>query len=262
MRKSHLLLAVAAVLCYSLLEPFLLEVDETAVEGGIPAWLEGRRMAYVSDIHCGPYYSTEREAALVGMVNGLGADIIFLGGDYILMDRGMIGPCVRELGRLRAPLGVYAVLGNHDNWVGRDETLDALAEANITVLSNRGVRPGPGLWVGGVGDLWTEPADAEAALDGSAEADYRILLSHNPRIVEEGPAAADLILSGHTHGGQLLPVRLIAPYLPGRLRQKMVSGGYRAGNATVLVSDGVGTVFFPLRFLVKPEINVITLKRG
>ena len=266
MKAKYLLLAaltVLAALAYALIEPYLLTVNETTITSpGIPSGYNGKKIAYASDIHCGMYYSTGRVGSLVDRIMSLKPDAILLGGDYVTGSRTNIRPCVRELSRLRAPQGVYAVLGNHDNWADKEESIKALEEAGITVLDNRGARLAPGVWVGGVGDLWTEEQDTDAATNGASAGDYVILLSHNPRITEETDTSnIDLILSGHTHGSQILPVRLISAYLPGRLGQPMTSGLYKVNDTTILVSNGVGTVFIPLRFMVKPEINIITLER-
>ncbi len=263
MKAVYLLLAALAALAYALWEPFLLTVNETTVASpGVPEGFSGKRIAYASDIHCGVFYSTGRVRGLVDRIMSLEPDLIFLGGDYVTGDGGNIQSCVGELGRLRAPFGVYAVLGNHDNWADKDKTVKALLGAGMTVLDNRGARVAPGVWVGGVGDLWTETADVEAATEDASDGDYVILLSHNPRAIEEADTASiDLMLSGHTHGGQILPGRLLSPYLPGRLRQTMTSGRYTVNGTEVIVSKGVGTVFAPVRFMVKPEVNLITLER-
>ena len=139
-----------------------------------------------------------------------------------------IAPGIAELGKLRAKLGRFAVLGNHDNWDGRAETQAALAGAGITEVTNAGAwieRGGARLRVGGVGDLWTDQQDLDAALGDATDRDAVILLSHNPDYVETiADRRVGLVLSGHTHGGQVVVPRFGAPIVPSRYGQKYLHG--------------------------------------
>jgi uncharacterized protein len=257
----------AALLLYSLAEPYWLTVDElTVTDGRLPKAFEGKRIAFASDIHCGPFVSASRVGTLVERMNSLNPDIIVLGGDYTLGSSDNIEPCIAELARLKAPLGVYAVLGNHDTWAGTARTSKALESAGIRVLDNDAVWVASGgsrIRVGGVGDLWTASQDLGPTLEGLQANDFAVLLTHNPHyaeITDISPFA--LVLGGHTHGGQILPVRLLAPYLPERLRQRYVAGLYEEGHAKIAVTNGFGMVFFPVRFMSRPQIMVLSLRSG
>jgi uncharacterized protein len=272
--KRAAIAAVAFVIAYSFVEPYLLRVNEVTVSSSdVPAGFDGKRIMFISDIHCGPFLSLERVQGVVDLSNGMQPDMVLLGGDYITGDGDNIGRCIPALSGLKAPLGVFAVLGNHDNWAGGGKVRDALSASGIRVLDNQAVwiaSSGSRIRVGGVGDMWTEKQDLNPTLEGTVKGDFVLLISHNPQYADDIPAdAVDLMLSGHTHGGQLLPVRLLtyylparllAPYLPFQLRQKYLYGTYETGTTRLIVTDGVGTVFAPVRLMTPPEILVINLK--
>jgi predicted MPP superfamily phosphohydrolase len=173
------------------------------------------------------------------------------------------------LGKLEARLGRYAVLGNHDNLNYRDNrdfqpfSLAALAEAGLTSLNNSGIwleRDGARLRLSGVGDLWTDRQDLDTALGNATLGDAVILLSHNPDFAEIlGDRRVGLVLSGHTHGGQVVLPGLGAPIVPSRYGQKYLHGLVQGPLCQVFVTRGVGTITPPVRFLCRPEIVLITL---
>ena len=257
---------VVLVLVYSLIEPYLVRVNDVTIsDSRVPQKFVGRRIAYLSDIHCGPFLSVERVRQVVDLTNAQKPDIILLGGDYVLGGKGLIRPCVGELAHLQAPLGVYAVLGNHDNWAGHDESVKALEDSGIKVLDNSGVwvaQDDGRIRLAGVGDLWTESSDLKPALGEATAKDYILLLSHNPQYEERADVSGiSLVLSGHTHGGQILPVRLLAPYLPSMLHQRYVAGLYEKGGTRIFVTNGIGMTFLPVRFMSRPEIVIVTLRK-
>ena len=263
--KTVILAILFIVVLWSLTEPYLIQVDNiTVADKGIPKSFNGKRIVYISDMHCGWTFSTDRVESLVNRVNILKPDIIILGGDYIWGRSGNIGECTQPYANLKAPLGLYAVLGNHDNWADRLKTIESLKSAQAVVLDNdaRWIESGGSrIHIGGVGDLWTEEQDIAPTLDGVGADDYVILVSHNPMYVKRLPDdSVDLMLSGHTHGGQIILMRLFAPYLPSRLRQTYMSGVYSVDGTELIVSNGIGTVFAPVRFMAPPQITVITLK--
>ncbi len=231
----------------------------------LPQDFKGKRIVFISDMHCGLYFSVERVREVVEGVNALNPDIVLLGGDYTTRGGDSLGECIDTFSGINAPLGVYGVLGNHDNWGERENTLKFLGEAGVSVLENRGVWVQSGnsrIRVGGVSDLWTGKPDIEPVLDGVEADDFVILLSHNPQYVKEiSYRGVDLVLAGHTHGGQMLPMRFLAPYLPSRLKQEYVFGWHDVGDTRLFVTNGLGTVFFPLRFMAPPEIVLLKLSR-
>jgi predicted MPP superfamily phosphohydrolase len=155
------------------------------------------------------------------------------------------------------------VLGNHDNWDGRAESQAALAEAGITEVTNTGVwieRGGARLRVSGVGDLWTDRQDLGAALGDASDRDAVLLLAHNPDYVETlTDRRVGLVLSGHTHGGQIVLPRYGAPIVPSQYGQKYLQGLVQGPACRVFVTRGVGTVTPPVRFHCRPEVALLTL---
>ncbi len=256
----------ALVVAYAFAEPHWLRVRRlTIADADVPPAFHGVRIAFLSDVHHGPFFSVERVRRVVGIVNDLRPDIILLGGDYVHRDARYIAPVFAELARLRAPLGVFAVAGNHDHWEGIDLTRAEMARAGIANLDNRAVWitiGGDRIKIGGVGDLWEDEQDLAPTLDGVRESDFVILLSHNPDFAERIQSRdIDLMLSGHTHGGQVTLFGLWAAAVPSAYGQKYRSGFVRTGHTLVYVTTGVGTITPPVRFCARPEVVLITLER-
>lgn len=235
----------------------------------LPAAWAGVTIAFLSDIHYGPFVPLAYVRHAVRLTNSLSPDIVALGGDYPHEGRERIAPCVAELAKLRARIGTFAVLGNHDHYFhGRELAQAALRRAGIPELTNRGIwlERGPArerLWLCGVGDFWEDSQDLPAALGETSLRDAVILLSHNPDYVEciRDPRVG-LVLSGHTHGGQVsLPI-IGAPLVPSLYGQKYAHGLVEGPATRVFVSRGVGTVTPPVRLGSPPEVVFITLARA
>ena len=234
-----------------------------------PERLEGLRVAVVSDLHTGAPWVDERKVErVVAKVNAARPDLVALVGDYadptVPLGEPVAPEAVAaELAGLRAPLGVFAVLGNHD-WHHYGERVPrALREAGLEVLENDAVaveHNGEVLWVAGLGDLRERDADVSVALAMVPAGQALIALTHDPDTFPSLRERADVVLAGHTHGGQIgLPIvrRAAAPsrggYTGGEVRE---AGGY------MYVSRGVGTTGLPIRFAAPPEIAVLRLRRG
>jgi uncharacterized protein len=231
---------------------------------GLPREFEGIRVAHLSDFHHGPLVSLARVRGAVRLANSLQPDLVALTGDYIHRGREWVDGCFRELARLKAPLGVFAVLGNHDHYAkAAGHVRAAMGRAGIQELTNRGVnlrRNRGELRLGGVGDLWTEKQDLRTALGRGGRADSAILLSHNPDYAERiRDDRVGLVLSGHTHGGQCVFPLLGAPILPSRYGQKYASGLCRAPVAKVFVTTGIGHSAPPVRINCPAEVALLTL---
>ncbi len=260
-----IILFLILVILYSLYEASTLRIKYITVsDDQIPKGFDGKKIVFISDIHYGLYFSLDRLRDLVEKVNELEPDIILIGGDYTTEREANIEPCIEILQKLSASLGIYSVLGNHDSWGDPFKTTKALENIDIKILTNKAVWIDSGnsrIRVGGVGDLWTDTQDINPTLANTTDEDYVILLTHNPMYIEKIQTnKIDLILSGHTHGGQILPVRLIAPYLPSKLKQRYLSGIYEVKDTKMIVTNGIGTVFIPARLFAPPEIVVINLE--
>ncbi len=223
----------------------------------------GMTVALLADVHHGPFVPLAYIQHVVAMTNALKPDIIVLAGDYVHRHDFYIAPGIEELGKLRSKFGRFAVRGNHDNRRFQPLSRAALSAAKLPDLNNRGVwieRGGARLRICGVGDLWTDHQDLEAALGDATESDAVLLLSHNPDFVETiRDRRVGLVLSGHTHGGQVVVPGYGAPVVPSRYGQKYLYGLVDGPCCPVFVTRGVGTVTPPVRFLCRPEVVLITL---
>lgn len=256
---------------YSYAETYRLEVKHyTLVHQDVPRAFAGLKIALITDVHRSFYFGQARVEELVTKVNALAPDLVVLGGDYIYADLDLESQCFQALGRLQAPLGVYAAPGNHDydpedsGTRSLESLRAAIARTPVVLLRNQGVwlkRGGARLRLGAVADLREDTPDCTPIVQGTRREDLVILVSHNPDYAEQlPPGAVDLVLAGHTHGGQLTFFGLWAPRVPSDYGQKYRTGKVEAPGTTVIVSHGVGTIFPPLRFFARPQVVLITLE--
>ena len=223
----------------------------------LPTALDGVRIGFITDIHHSAFVSAEDVSAAVQLAMAQRPDLIVLGGDYVTFgDRQYVEPVAELLAPLHAPHGVFAILGNHDS---EREMAAALTARHIEVLKDARTRieiRGEPLELAGV-RFWTRrPADIARVLEKAT--DTVIMLAHDPRRLTEA-AALDVstVLSGHTHGGQVV--------LPGvgavaRRRFPILQGLGSKGNTSIFVSRGIGTVYAPIRINCPPEVAILTLK--
>ena len=224
----------------------------------LPAALDGLRIGFLTDIHHSRTVPADDVTRAVQLTLAQNPDLIVLGGDYVTFgDRSFVNPAAELLAPLHAPHGVFAILGNHDD--DRDMP-SALAAQHIEVLKDARTRielRGERLELAGV-RFWTRRLEDIARVLRKAT-DTVLLLAHDPRrIVEAAMLHVPAVLSGHTHGGQVV--------IPGvgaiaRRRFPILSGlGFRE-NTSIFVSRGVGTVYVPVRINCPPEVAIVTLKR-
>jgi len=230
-----------------------------------PRELDGLRLVLVADLHAGaPGVDVERVARAA---QAEGGDLVALLGDFVDPEvRGgeAVAPeaVAAPLGALRAPLGVVAVLGNHDWDAGGLRVAGALRDAGITVLENDAV-PVPAaapLWVAGVADLRYRRPDVGAALRRVPDEAAVLLLSHDPDVFPAVPERVALTVSGHLHGGQVNLPLLRRPFVPSHYGERYLAGEVREDGRTLYVSSGVGTSGWPLRLGRPPEIVVLELR--
>jgi predicted MPP superfamily phosphohydrolase len=251
--------------CYAFAESTRLTIDrQTITLPRLPRAFRGLTVAFLTDIHLGPFITEDYVASVVRTAILLNPDLILLGGDYSHRDGKYIAPCFKLLAELSAPLGVYGVLGNHDYWHGLVETKAGMRAARIEELTNRGTwlrRGGARLYLAGIDDLWMGQPDVKTALGEAQPTDTCILISHNPDVAEKlTDPRVGLILSGHTHGGQVVLPGYGAPIVPSAYGQKYAHGLVNAPATQVYVSAGIGMSGLPIRGYCRPEITLITLQ--
>jgi predicted MPP superfamily phosphohydrolase len=264
--------AAAATAAYALfIEPRWLQCTRTTLHfATLPSALEGLRIALLTDLHTGADTPDGLIARAVQMTQRERPDLIAITGD-LAESEAMLEPTLDELAKLTAPLGVHIVPGNHDyRDVGISRWHDAVSRRRtLTDLTNRAdvvevaARDGESarLCIAGVDDF-SEGRPRLDVLHGETPRDFTILLAHNPDQAEQarrGIDNVDLVLSGHTHGGQ---VRL--PWIGAIVNSASHADLYEAGVrrrpwTQVYTSRGIGTVHLPVRFLTRPEIAILTL---
>jgi len=275
-RRSFLKAAVFAAGGFALyageIERHWADVREVKIRlGNLPEAFRGFRIAHMADFHYGEYSEPTFIRSVVRRVNALRPDMIALTGDFVSS-----GPMVRRISvdfayhcadlleRLECPRR-FASMGNHDVLVGRLDVTDALASRGIPVLHNDAVpieKDGARIWLAGVADtIVGTDADLSAAIPRGRKAasEPLILMAHEPDYADQVVGSGvDLMLSGHTHGGQ---VRI--PFLPPMnlppMGRKYVEGHFSLGGLQLYVTRGIGTVGVPFRFRCPPEITLITL---
>ena len=261
------LVAISAASAYArLIEPYNYLVSETDVFiNNLPERFEGFRITQLTDIHHSEILGLNEVRRVVSLAQQTKPDMFVLTGDYSTTYRRFIEPCAEALSSLSAPEGVWAVLGNHDHYTDPELTTRALEQQHISVLNNKNttLRRGPDkLQLSGVDD-WTWGAnDWIKAFAGLNDRGATILLSHQPSVLDfEQVKNVSLILSGHTHGGQINLPWLGAPARFATKDLRYAQGLFKYGDVQLYVSSGTGVIGLPVRFGVRPEIAVIRLRR-
>jgi uncharacterized protein len=233
-----------------------------------PTECNGLRVAVLSDLHVGsPFNGIFKLEKIVRVTLAAEPDIILLTGDYVI--HGVIGgrftppeEIAPSLARLAAAKRVYAVLGNHDRWYNADRVVNALASAGISVLEDAATIVSSGqcrFWLAGVSDLWGGEHDVKKALADVPERDPVVVFTHNPDIFPEIPPRVALTIAGHTHGGQVYIPWVGRPITPSKYGQRYAIGHVIEERRHLFVSSGLGTSILPVRFLVPPEVSVLTI---
>jgi uncharacterized protein len=233
---------------------------------GLGAAFEGYRIAQLSDLHIGGLGPRRRAARWIARANALDVDLVALTGDYVTSGTAFHHDIAAVLTELRARDGVFAVMGNHDYFGDGEPMLTLLREGGVTMLRNehRTISRGDDrLVVAGVDDTYTRRDDIARALEGRDEGLPVVALAHDPQLFRElARRGAAIVLSGHTHWGQLaLPFAAERVNLS-RLSYRYHAGLYHSGASTLYVHPGLGTTGPPVRLGAPPEITVLRLRRA
>lgn len=248
-------------------EPFDYELTETDIFiRDLPAAFDGFRIAQLSDVHHSSLVSLDEVRRAVALTQSARADAVVLTGDYTTAARKYIEPCVEELGRLSAPAGVWAVLGNHDHHTDGPATQRALERRGVAVLKNanaRLTRGGEELQLIGIDDLSWNKTDWGRAFKGIDRGRPTVLLSHQPSVLDRPETlSVSLILSGHTHGGQVRLPLVGAPAGLFSKEFKYLRGRFERDGRQLYVTRGTGVIGLPVRLGARPEIAVLKLRRA
>ena len=240
-------------------------VREVEIElAGLSPNLDGYRIAQMSDLHIGSLCPRGRAERWVDRVNGLGVDLVALTGDYVTSGVRFHEDIAGVLGRLRARDGVVAVMGNHDYFGDGEPLIGLLRAGGVRVLRNerlRVERDGAAMTVAGVDDIWTRRTNIEKTLDGWSGGEPLVVLAHDPKLFPDlARRGADLVLSGHTHWGQVGVPFLATRVNLSRFATRFHSALYREGKATLWINPGLGTTGPPIRLGAAPEVTVLRLR--
>jgi uncharacterized protein len=278
LRKRPIQVALALLLIFGLLAIWTLFIEpnrlvlhsESIAVSGWPSALDGIKIAAIGDIHAGsPFIDEAKLEEIVNLTNSQQPDLIVLLGDYMVRDRFYRQPMepeaiARSLGGLKAPLGVYAVMGNHDWWYNGDRVMKAFENVKITVLENQ-VREiqkgGTSIWLVGLADAWTRPQEitetfAQVPLNATT-----IVITHNPDSFAKLPSSTHLMFAAHTHGGQVALPLLGRLVVPSDFGQRYAAGHVEENGRHLFVTTGIGTSILPVRFRVPPEVALVTIKQ-
>jgi hypothetical protein len=213
------------------------------------------RIGFASDFHAGPTTHAAQIDAACEALAGASLDVLLLGGDFVFLHARYADRLVRGLKSIRAPLGKYAVMGNHDLWADDARIAAQLERAGVQVLVNRAVSLDEQVAVCGLDEPWTGEPDAARAL--GTRSPFRIVLMHAPSGLSMLPAGSfQLAFCGHTHGGHVALPGRIPIVSPGPLSRAYSGGRYQVGGATLLVSRGIGGIEIPFRAFAPPDVIV------
>lgn len=245
-----------------------LEVSEETITLARWGGWESLRVAFASDFHAGPTTDPRLLDDACHAIEAVRPQLVLLGGDFVSYHGRHVDALTRRLAHIEAPLGKFAVLGNHDLLADDEYLVEQLEEAGVRVLINEAVRlpePYAGLVIGGVDDPVQGEMDAGRAFRDTSPEDARLLLMHAPQgLLDMAGVMFDLALCGHTHGGQVAlpggtPIRMPGP----RINRRFAAGRYALrDDATLLVSRGIGCSQLPLRLFAPPEVHLLTLLPG
>ncbi len=252
------------------LEPDFLATHTYALR--LPRWnadLAGLRVVVLADLHTGsPYNGIDKLKKIVKLTNGLKPDLIVIPGDLVI--QGVFGGAfvapevaATELAQLKAPMGVWVSMGNHDYWLDARRVAAALEREKIGVLQDDAVQIKKGsahFWLVGISDFLEGPHDVEKALSKVNDAAPVLMFTHNPDIFPTLTNQFSLLIAGHTHGGQVNFPFVGRPIVPSRFGERFAHGHVIEDGRHMFVSTGLGTSIFPVRFRVVPEISLLELQ--
>jgi uncharacterized protein len=242
-------------------ESGIIEVNHYKVPAGEGKLDREIKIVHLSDLHVSQWTTGEVLTKIVDRVNSENADYAVFTGDFVTHYREYIPICTKVLSRLSPATKLIGVLGNHDYWIDAEYLVSGLSEAGIRIMRNENfIDDETGIFWAGLDDPYTFHDDIEISLKGKPEGKFSVMLSHDPDIMEKiKDKNIDLVLSGHTHGGQIRFPLVGALYLPSDHDGRFDMGWFRENNTRLFVNRGLGVVFPPYRTFCRREIAVLRL---
>lgn len=252
-----------------IVEPHLMiEVDDVDVY--LPKWerkLDGLKIVVAGDIHAaGYFYEDWRIEKIVDEINAQNPDLVIMLGDYVngavYQSSYELAQFSKRLSNIKAPYGVYTILGNHDYLYGIEKIRKMLNKAGINIVENSNVKITTNdgeFYIAGIADAYEASYSFSEAMKGIPKGSSVIFLSHTPQVFREIPKEVAIMISGHTHGGQVRLPLLGAVLSNTHERDKLISGYYSIEGKHVYVSRGLGTSRVPIRFMCPPSITVMNV---
>jgi uncharacterized protein len=236
------------------IEPNRIEVTRFDIAGSVTAPI---KIAHLTDLHTNGL--GRREQHVISILDQEKPDIILITGDSLSAWHPSYAMVQDVYERLHAPLGVWFVRGNFENWRPVPHERTFYASSGVHLLLNAGALVRPDLWLAGVDDSFTGKPNADAALAGAPADAFKILMFHAPAYFDEVAGRVNLCLAGHTHGGQVR-MPFMAPLWMPKGCWPYVAGWYESGNSKMYVSRGVGMSMLPIRFNCRPEVTFLTIR--
>jgi predicted MPP superfamily phosphohydrolase len=239
-------------------------VERQVRVAGLDPRFDGFRVAHLSDLHVGTLTPKRWADRWVRAANARAPDLAVVTGDLVTSGAEYNADVAEAIGSLRAVHGVVVSMGNHDYFADGEPLQAALRECGVRVLRNEGFpieREGGRLWIAAIDDTWTRRDDLSRALAGRPEDVATVLLAHDPeRFDKAAEAGADLVLSGHTHGGQIAVPFVYRRLSLAHIAHRYCVGIYKRGRSTLYVHPGLGTTGPPMRLGVPPEVTILVLR--
>jgi predicted MPP superfamily phosphohydrolase len=249
-------------------ERYLVQINRYIIPvPNLPKPFDGFTIVHLTDLHYGPLVPIEFVKHVIWRANNISKDLVICTGDYVHQrnSTSQIDKIWPVIDTLRAPCGVFSTLGNHDHWANTDRSTFWLEKTGQDLRHKAKYieKSGQKLWFVGAGDLWEDHLNLDYLMESIPEADCRIVLAHNPDTADtDFSTRIDLMISGHTHGGQVNIPFYGTPILP--VKNKDYSFGIKKAKKrfTLFISKGIGWAIYPVRFNCFPEIAVLQLLKA
>lgn len=265
-KRYKLLIIIAILIAFIFFIQFesnVIEVNEiTVYSDDLPLEFNGTKVSVIGDLHYGEFCSAEQVADAVELSNSQNPDIVVLVGDYVTDNADDLDVCFEELSKLKAPLGVYAIAGNHDPF---EQTVAHIRANGIYDIDNQYFTITKGsstIFIGGS----SNPRDYAPFINGNyantvSEDDFVILSYHLPEyFCSFDHSKVDLVLSGHNHGGQINLFGYSPIVDPAPDGEQYLSGLFKNYGSQMVVTNGIGTSKIPVRFMARPQVTMVTLE--